>query len=310
MSERILVTGAGGFLGSHIANHMGTAGHAIAAVGRFVASPEYVQTVPHLWNLCGMTLPDPAFPAIVSAFKPTTLIHCAGTASVPDSVRAPFEDFRRTVDVCAFTLETMRIQSPNCRFILLSSASVYGNPPRLPILENSPLQPVSPYGYHKLLCETLTTEYSALFGIKAVILRIFSAYGIRLKRQVVYEIFRKFIDPDFAAVELSGAGTESRDFINARDVARAVEILIHTDASGIYNCASGTQTTIEQLAHLIARELNSSKPISFNGQGRAGDPLYWQADVSALAALGFAPQISIGDGITELRKWLMKEGQK
>lgn len=308
MKERVLITGAGGFLGSHVARYLGASGHVIAAVGRFVASPDYAKNVPNLWNLCGMTLPDSAFPTVVAAFKPTVLIHCAGTASVANSVLAPYSDFRRTVDVCAFTLETLRTEAPDCRFVFLSSASVYGNPLQLPIQEKDALCPVSPYGYHKMLCETLTAEYAALYGLKTVVLRIFSAFGERLRRQVVYDSFRKFCDPDSPIVELSGSGNESRDFIHAQDVAHAIDVLIHARATGIYNCAAGRQTTIAELVRAIACQTASNKHVQFNGIMRAGDPLHWQADISALSAYGFTPHITLSEGLARVQAWIVSEG--
>ena len=209
-AERVLITGAGGFLGSHIAHHFGALGHSVAAVGRFAVTASGTGSYPNLWKLGGMTLPDQALHAIIRDFRPTLLVHCAGTASVADSMQQPYQDFCKTVQVCAFTLEAVRSCAPDCRFVLLSSASVYGNPESLPIPETAPLRPVSPYGYHKMLCETLAEEYATLHGMKVAVLRIFSAYGERLRRQVIHDICLKFADPATAGVEVFGTGHESR----------------------------------------------------------------------------------------------------
>jgi UDP-glucose 4-epimerase len=144
MTERVLVTGAGGFLGSHICHYMGRQGHIIAAVGRFSLLPEMLEFYPNLWKLCGMSLPDESFVQVVREFQPTLLIHCAGVASVPESVQNPHKHFQRTVDICAFTLDTVRQNAPECRFVLMSSAAVYGNPKSLPIDENTDCRPISP----------------------------------------------------------------------------------------------------------------------------------------------------------------------
>jgi UDP-glucose 4-epimerase len=297
VDNRIMVTGAGGFLGSHIARYFGEKEYQVAAVGRFAATPAYTGAYPNLWKFCGMTLPDQSLRKVVSEFQPTLLVHCAGTASVADSVQEPYVDFRRTVEVCAFALEAVRIFAPECRFVLLSSASVYGNPAMLPTPETAPIRPVSPYGYHKILCETLVEEYSLLHGIKTAVLRIFSAYGERLNKQVIHDICRKFSNPDSNSVELFGTGQESRDFIHAVDIAQAIECIHEADASGTFNIASGVQTTIEELAYILGRLFDNSKKVAFNGVVRQGDPLNWQASIEKMATLGFHPTMSLDQGL-------------
>jgi len=301
--ERVLITGAGGFLGSHIAQYFGALGHSVAAVGRFAATPACAGGYPNLWKLCGLTLPDDTFHEVVSEFRPTLLVHCAGTASVADSVRAPYTDFKKTVEVLAFTLEAIRTLAPECRFVLLSSASVYGNPDALPIAEQAPQRPVSPYGYHKMMNEVLAEEYATLHGMKVAVLRIFSAYGERLQRQVVYDICRKLSDPDTADVELFGTGQESRDFIHASDVARAIDCIHRRDGTGVFNAAAGVQTTMADLAALIADHFGHRKKIVFNGQARQGDPLNWQASIDRIAALGFSPEVRLEQGIACYVDW-------
>lgn len=303
LTERILITGAGGFLGSHIAHHFGAQGHSVAALGRFASTPASALSYPNLWKLCGMTLPDQAFHAIVSAFQPTLLVHCAGTASVIDSVREPYTDFQKTVEVCAFTLETVRTLAPSCRFVLVSSASVYGNPESLPITEDAPQRPASPYGYHKMLSETLAEEYATLHGVKVAILRLFSAYGERLQRQVVHDICCKYSDPATEAVELFGTGHESRDFIHARDVARSIDCIHRNDAVGVFNVAAGVQTSIAELAGNIGELFGSRKPLNFNGQVRQGDPLNWQASIDKIASLGFSQGVGLESGLARYIDW-------
>lgn len=303
VNKRIMVTGAGGFLGSHIAQYFGERGDLVAAVGRFAATPACTGSYPNLWKLCGMTLPDQAFLNVISDFQPTLLVHCAGTASVADSVQEPYNDFRRTVEVCAFALEAVRTRAPDCQFILLSSASVYGNPDTLPIAETVPTRPVSPYGYHKMLCETLVEEYASLHGLKTAVLRIFSAYGERLRKQVVHDICRKFNDPEFTSVELFGTGKESRDFIHAVDIARAIEYIHEADAAGTFNIASGVQTSIEELASILGGLFDNRKKISFNGVVRPGDPLNWEASMERMASLGFLPSMKLDQGLAKYVTW-------
>ncbi|MNS01492.1 GDP-6-deoxy-D-mannose reductase [compost metagenome] len=305
MTQRVLVTGAGGFLGRHICRYFGERGYLVAAVGRFSTTVEGSQEYPNLWRFCGMTLPDQAFVKAVREFQPTLVVHAAGTASVPDSVKEPYRDFQNTVEVCAFVLETLRRECPDAFFVLLSSASVYGNPESLPIHETAACRPISPYGYHKRICELLAEEYRALHGLKGAILRIFSAYGEHLRKQVVYDLCRKISEPASETVEVYGTGNESRDFIHAEDVAQAIERIAEADAQGTFNVASGSQTTIRDLIGLIQSACNVEKRIDFSGEIRQGDPLNWQADISRLARLGFRPRMDLPTGVDHFCRWYL-----
>lgn len=302
MNEAVIVTGAGGFLGSHIAEHFAAQGHEVTAVGRF--SHEGVRPHASLQGFVGMTLPDVRFVEAVRARRPAVLIHCAGTASVPDSVKHPYGDFQRTVDVCAFVLETLRTEAPECHFVLLSSAAVYGNPETLPIVESTPTKPVSPYGYHKMLCELLAREAAELHGIRTATVRIFSAYGPRQRKQVVFDLFRKFLRPGEEPVEILGTGEETRDFIHAADVAASIQAIVDRRASGLFNLASGESTSIETLASAIAATMASRKAIVFTGNRRRGDPVNWRADIGRLRELGFQARFTMKHGLEDVWSWL------
>ena len=303
MQQRILVTGAGGFLGSHICHHFGSLGYTVAAVGRFSTTFMRASLYPNLWRLCGMTLPDSSFISVVKEFKPDLVVHAAGTASVGDSVKEPYRDFQKTAEVCAFTLETVRTQAPGARFVLLSSASVYGNPPFLPITEQAECQPVSPYGFHKRICEILTEEYASLHGVGCCILRIFSAYGERMHRQVLFDLCTKFCMPGEKRVVVHGTGDETRDFIHATDLAKAVEWVQVKNAEGVFNVGSGVQTSVKQVVEYLEDFFGRQKVLTYDGAVRPGDASHWQADISKLEALGFEPQVELGSGIKGFCKW-------
>jgi UDP-glucose 4-epimerase len=298
---KILVTGAGGFLGWHICQHLGRSGHTIAAVGRFSGDAAIGGRYPGLELLAGMTLPDPAFERAVKAFRPDVLVHCAGTAQVADSVKRPYLDFQRSVDVCAYVLEALHQNAPAAQFVLLSSASLYGNPQHLPVAETARCAPLSPYGYHKWLCELVVEEYRTLFGMRTAILRIFSAYGRGLRRQVVYDLCEKMLNAQ-GPVRVFGTGAESRDFVHASDVAQAVAC-VAAGASGIYNVGSGTETSVADLVRFLADQLHCDKEIVFTNEQLPGYPTNWRADISHLEALGFRPAVSLRQGLADYCRW-------
>lgn len=307
MSETVLVTGAAGFLGSHICEYFGQRGYSIVAVGRVADIPLMSNVYPNLQRFCEVDLPDDTFVEILKESQPTKIIHCAGSASVPSSMREPYEDFRQSAWITAFVLEMIRKHVPSCHFIFLSSAAVYGNPIVLPIKEDSLCQPISPYGYHKFICELLCQEYQSAYKIKCSVLRIFSAYGERLRKQVIYDLCRKFSDDSSHFVEVYGTGDETRDFVHAIDVARTVELICTRGVTGTFNVASGCQTKISDLAEIIKDCLKSSKNIVYSGSPRLGDPLHWQADISKLISLGYHPTVSIQEGLRNYCNWFKSE---
>lgn len=307
MPERILVTGAGGFLGSHICNYFGQQGHSITAIDRVPAPSKTAALYPNLRNFYTMNLPDTTFSTIIQEFQPTLFIHCAGSASVPYSMQEPYDDFQQAAGVTAFILETLRKHMPSCHFIFLSSAAVYGNPTMLPVREETPCQPISPYGYHKYICEMLCQEYKSIYNIKSSVMRIFSAYGERLRKQVVFDLCRKFSDPSVKRVELFGTGSETRDFVHAVDIAQAIDRIHTAGASGVFNVASGIQTRISEVVEMIKDCFHSTKEIVYSCSNRPGDPLHWQADISGLSSLGFHQEVLLPDGIQKYCRWFKSE---
>jgi UDP-glucose 4-epimerase len=258
-------------------------------------------------NYQRMRLPNPALASLVRAAPPTACIHCAGRASVPHSLEDPASDFHGNTVLTFELLETLRRHAPACRVIFLSSAAVYGNPPRLPVSEDQTPAPLSPYGYHKLQCELLCAEYARLFALPTAVVRIFSAYGPGLKRQVVWDICRRALAE--GRLRLHGTGDESRDFIHARDIARAFFLLAESGAAAgdIYNLSSGREVTIAELAGLLCAELAPGIAPEFDGHATPGDPRNWRADISKIAQLGFTPEIALEDGLREVARWSRQE---
>jgi UDP-glucose 4-epimerase len=310
MTERIVVTGAGGFLGSHICHYFGTQGSDIVAVGRFSSNHIETGSYQHLREYYGMTLPDPTFVKTFKDFKPTTLVHCAGSASVGESLIEPYEDFQQSVSLCASTLEILRQHAPSCRFVFLSSAAVYGNPMTLPISETMPCRPISPYGFHKSMCELICNEYHLLYGIPVSTIRIFSAYGERLRKQVIFDVCRKLSHINGDSIDAYGTGNETRDFIHAFDVAQAIECIMTAKADGIFNVASGYQTKISDIVRLVNESLGSKKTVRYSGISRAGDPLTWQGDISKISGIGFQQRVPLEKGIQSYCQWFMTKWAK
>lgn len=286
---RVVVTGARGFIGSR-------------AVERFARRNWQVLALPANDEPGGLS--SASLAEELERFAPDLLIHAAGPSSVFGSMAAPLTDFRRSVETTAQVLEAIRLACPRCVFVFPSSGSVYGDPARLPTAEGAPLQPVSPYGHHKKICEMLCEEYRGVYGLRCLVLRLFSVYGEGLGRQVVHDLFRKFMAADGKTVGVFGTGDELRDFIHIDDVLEAIEALYRAGADCAVNVASGEALPIRELASAIRDRMGSVSAILFTGEHRAGDPLRMEADIGLLRSFGFTPRVPLSEGLERYRRWL------
>ena len=199
---------------------------------------------------------------------------------------------------------------PSAHLVFFSSAAVYGNPTELPVGESAPVLPISPYGIHKASSEFLLRHYTRVFGLHTSILRVFSAFGPGLQKQLFWDLgerVRQAVALGQKIITMQGTGQESRDFIHARDVAKAA--LVVGSRSGcagceLFNVASGRETTIAEATSLLLRHLAMDLKPVFTGAVRAGEPLNWRADVTKLTAAGFQPDVALSEGIRTVAHWL------
>lgn len=303
MKKTVLITGVAGFLGRYAARHFAQAGWSV--VGVDVVAPENVAL--STGNYHRVDLPSSRLGELIREIAPQACVHCAGRASVGLSMEDPAADFQGNTVLVFELLEALRRSAPTCRFLLLSSAAVYGDPVSLPVTEAHAIQPISPYGYHKRQAEMLCEEFARLYALPTASARIFSAYGPGLRRQVMWDICARALTT--GKLELRGTGGESRDFIHAADIAEALRLLAdEAPCEGeIYNLASGREVTIAELASALIAGLGLELVPVFDGQATPGNPLHWRADVAKISALGFAPTVSFEQGVEGVAAWCKAE---
>jgi dTDP-glucose 4,6-dehydratase/UDP-glucose 4-epimerase len=249
---------------------------------------------------------DPLSPDFETVFRkhPFDLcLNASGSASVGFSFNDPLTDYRLNVLNVAVVLDAIRKYNPACRYINISSAAVYGNPSYLPIDEPHPIAPLSPYGWHKYQSELLCREYADFHGLATCSIRIFSAFGPGLRKQLFWDMHQKI--KSGGSIYLYGTGKESRDFIYITDLLQAIN-LIFTSASfggGVVNIANGEEITIRRAAETFY-QLYNNQSFSFSGQERTGDPINWRAEVTLLKSFGYKPRYLFEQGVEEYVKWL------
>jgi UDP-glucose 4-epimerase len=277
---RLLITGARGFVGSSLAEYAANQGHEILGIGRTAqAPPDWSGN--YAW--ADVALSD--LVPIINGFQPDLVAHCAGSASVGGSFISPLDDFRANVLTLANTLDGIRRSNERPLIVFPSSAAVYGNPARLPVREDEPCRPISPYGFHKLAAEQSVSEYIRCYQLRAVICRVFSVIGERQKRLLLWDLCQQFLGPSEAVV-LQGTGDETRDFLHISELCdvfiRSNELVDPVSEATTVNVASGVGTTVRSLALLVKQILGSDKPLVFRGEQRLGDPTKWVADCGRL----------------------------
>lgn len=298
---KILIIGSLGFIGSHCSVYF-KQNHDVWGCDI------YPQSSDNKYHVVETNNPD--YKHIFQSQQFDLCINCAGSADVSSSFISPISDFKiNTVNVINI-LEAIRNNNPTCKFLTISSAAIYGNPPILPISTQYIPDPISPYGFHKSLAEVICKEYNKLWGMQTCCIRVFSAYGPGLKKQLFWDLYNKFETQKI--VELWGTGEESRDFIYISDLMRAMDITIQNShfQAEIINVANGVQTTISTVAKTFAKEIESDeKTVLFSSKKRTGDPINWEADITELRRWGYHPLVSLEEGIRNYIQWARKEKQ-
>jgi len=232
------------------------------------------------------------------------VVHCAAQVSVVKSFEDPLSDAETNV-LGTVNLLHESLKAGVSRFVYISSAAVFGDPAYVPIDEKHLTEPMSNYGSSKLAGERFALAYAASTPLQAVVVRPFNFYSMRADPKSPYSgVITKFVERVSAGKPpvIDGDGLQTRDFIHARDVARMVSMLAERkDLSGeVFNCGSGTSTSILDLARLVVSVSGKGLEPEF-GPPRQGDIRHSCADMKKVRSLtGFEARTSLRDGLSEL----------
>jgi UDP-glucose 4-epimerase len=299
----VLVTGAFGFLGRHVARACAHAGYSVIGIGHGSWSQSEWQE----WGLSEWHTSDVTQESLATyARQPDLIIHCAGSGSVPFSLSHPSQDFDRTVISTRDVLEFTRLNCPCARIVVPSSASVYGNATISPIPVTAPLAPISPYGYHKKLSEDICLSYSHHFGISIGIVRLFSVYGIGLCKQLLWDACTKLqLGPSI----FGGTGDETRDWLHVED---AASLLLSFGLSNIkdqliINGGTGVGVTTRHIVKTLANSFGGSDFATFSGSRRPGDPIDLVAAIDENLPFTWQPTKLLDSELNSYLNWFKQE---
>jgi len=304
--DRILVTGGAGFIGSNIVKRLLAQGgqpvvlddlssgykeNLLSEVKFIKGDVRIRETVEKAMAGCG------------------AVFHLAASVGNKRSIDDPLTDANINVIGTLNVLEAARKHSIK-RVVFSSSAGIFGELKTLPIAEDHPQDPDSPYGTSKLAAEKMCLVYNKLYGMRNVCLRYFNVFGLNQRYDAygnVIPIFANRILKD-ESLTIYGDGEQTRDFVNVADVADAnISAAFSHDACGVFNIGSGTRVTINALARLIQEAAGENVGIEY-APSRPGDVRDSLADINAAKnAFGFAPETDIEHGLTEYMKWIKED---
>jgi UDP-glucose 4-epimerase len=295
---KVLILGSQGFIGSHLVSYFENLGIDTVQVDIGVIDTKKTMRLDPM---------QPDFRTIFASTQPDFCVNCSGAANVPESFKDPLLDFTLNTSRLFEMLSAIRLESPHTRFLNLSSAAVYGNPTDSPITELTSIKPLSPYGLHKHMAERICSEFSTHHSVGTHSLRIFSAYGPGLRKQLLWDVYQKALASN--TVELFGTGDETRDFVYVSDIAKAVHCVINSDYfdGRATNVASGNSVSVRSVASALLTALGLERDLTFSGQGRIGDPVAWTASISCLKAMGMNDFTTFDHGINQVATWLKGE---
>jgi UDP-glucose 4-epimerase len=297
---KILILGSEGYIGRHLVSFY-------LNQNAMVFGADLHEAGSQNYNYFKTSRLSPEFDELLSAESFDACINAAGSGNVNYSMTHPVSDFEANSLDTIRLLDVLRRHQPQCRYLHISSAAVYGNPDQLPIAETNELKPISPYGWHKLISENICREYTSVYKVPTAIVRPFSVYGPGLKKQLFWDLYQKWLKAsDQQPIDLWGTGKESRDFIFITDLVSAFDCVLRDGkfSGEVYNVASGVELTIEDVAEKFVDVMGKKAAINFTHRERSGDPQNWRVDISKIRALGFKPSIDITTGIQALQRWL------
>ncbi len=310
--ETALVTGAAGFVGSHLSERLLAEGFRVIGIDSFTDYyPRHYKegNVAALrqaaeFSLIERDIRELDLPALLRDQEVRCVFHIAGQAGVRSSWGQYFDEYvSRNVLATQALLEASRTVNLT-RFIFASSSSVYGDAEKFPTGEEALPRPLSPYGVTKLAAEHLCMLYAKQYGVPAVALRYFTVYGPRQRPDMAFHLFIRALlygQP----IQVLGDGEQTREFTFVSDIVDA-NLLALRRAPGtglVYNIGGGTRVTVNAALALLGELMQVTPRIEYRARA-AGDHRHGGADISrAQRELGYQPCVPLREGLERQIEW-------
>jgi UDP-glucose 4-epimerase len=303
-----LVTGGAGFIGSNIAQRLAASGRHVRVLDDLSSGDESnLSSIANVEFIHASILDDEVLADATADVD--VVYHLAASVGNKRSIEYPLLDSQINVLGTLKVLEASRASGVR-KIVFSSSAGIFGELKQLPIREDHPLEPDSPYGASKLCAEKMCLAYAKLYDLEAVCLRYFNVYGPNQR----FDEYGNVI-PIFAyrmlhgePIVIFGDGEQTRDFVSVHDIVQAnLKAGQSRGVSGAFNIASGTRITILRLAQLL-QEVSGIRAEIRHGPPRSGDVRHSLADISAArTTFGYEPSVDLQSGLCEYMQWISEE---
>jgi UDP-glucose 4-epimerase len=298
---RSIVTGGGGFIGSHLCERLLRLGHKVTVIDNFlIGKRKNLETIKKKISIINADIRD--YKKIVNHFKKTdNVFHLAALADIVPSIEKPYDYFSTNVSG-TFNVLQASIKNKIKRFIYSASSSCYGVPKQYPTSETSEIDPKYPYALTKRLGEELVIHFAKIYNLNTTSLRFFNVYGPRARTSGTYgAVFGVFLAQKLAnkPYTVVGDGKQTRDFTYVTDIVDAlIKVFIKKNISGeILNVGSSKTVSVNKIITLL-------KGSKISIPKRPGEPEITFADIKKIKRLtNWRPKVSIKEGI----KFMLKD---
>ena len=304
-SNKILVTGGAGFIGSHLASELLKRKHSVVIFDNLcsgkIANLKEISKKPGFEFAEGDIRDEIKLKAAFQGVD--AVIHLAALIDITASVTDPA--LTNDVNVTG-TLNVLR-EAVRCkvkRFVFASSTAVYGDAETLPITENVIVNPISPYAASKLAGEAYCKAFAGSYRLSTVVLRFFNVYGPRSENSPYCGVITKFLQQanKGETINIYGDGKQTRDFIHVKDIVEALILALeaHEVDGETFNICTGIPTSINDLASAVQVATQKKLPIT-HAQARQGEIKFSYGDPSKAAEkLHFTAKVSLSEGLNSL----------
>ena len=316
---RVVVTGGAGFIGSALVDQLVKRGDQILVIDNFSAGSE--ENLEEAKNASAKELViencdirNIETTKLITDYGPSVIFHLAAQVDVRSSVKDPLNDLETNLVGLIRVLEGAR-KAETTKIVLASSGgTIYGEPDakQLPLNEDSPWNPLSPYGVSKLAGGLYVNAYSSLYGLRGTTLALANVYGPRQdphgEAGVVAIFAGKLLNRELCTIY--GTGMQTRDFVFVDDVASAFVASIESGDGKLLNIGTGTETSIQYLYEEMALA-SGIESAPEKGAERSGEIERSALDPSlAEEILGWSPQTSLRDGIHSTLEWFKSKKEE
>lgn len=305
---KVLVTGGAGFIGSNIVRRLAGDGHEVVVLDNLLSGfASNVEGIDGARLIVGDIRDEATVNRAAEGVE--VVYHLAAAVGNKRSIDHPILDAEINVIGTLRLLEASRRAGVR-KMVTSSSAGIFGELKTLPIREDHPVEPDSPYGATKLCKEKECLAYAKLYDLEVVCLRYFNVFGPNQRFDAYGNVIPIFVFQMLRGepITIFGDGEQTRDFVNVRDVVQVnLKAAAAQGVSGAFNVGSGTRITINDLVRRISAA-SGIRPRVVHGPPRPGDVRDSLADITAARrALGFEPEVDFDEGLREYVGWARGE---